>query len=340
MSEMAQSRDLGDPKTIRDFSAIVQSPERLKLLLLLTVADIRAVGPGVWNGWKGQLLRTLYHETEPLLSGGHTEIPRLQLVEEAETALRAKLKDWPQEEINQFIARHYPEYWLRTETNKQAYHAELLRKMARDQSDLAVDFTTDAFTAITELTVIAPNHARLLALFAGACAANGANILGAHINTTRDGIALDTFLLAREFESDEDESRRARRVGETIDKVLQGQVRLSELLAKRRPATPKIEAFTVEPEVIINNALSDEHTVIEVAGRDRTGLLYDLTSSLSDMSLDINSAHITTFGEKAVDVFYVTDLTGKKVVDEVRQTKIRERLGKVLAGPAAAVARA
>ena len=113
---------------------------------------------------------------------------------------------------------------------------------------------------------------------------------------------------------------------------------MSELLAKRRPAMPKIEAFTVEPEVIINNALSDEHTVIEVAGRDRTGLLYDLTSSISDLSLDINSAHITTFGEKAVDVFYVTDLTSKKIVDEVRQKKIRERLEMVLAGPVMAKA--
>ena len=115
--------------------------------------------------------------------------------------------------------------------------------------------------------------------------------------------------------------------------------RVSALLAKRLAASGKIEAFTVEPEVIVNNVLSDEHTVIEVAGRDRTGLLYDLTSSLSDLSLDINSAHITTFGEKAVDVFYVTDLTGKKIVDEGRQKKIRERLANALAGPVVAAAR-
>ncbi len=338
MSNIAQSRDIADPKTVRDFADIVQSPERLKLLLLLTVADIRAVGPGVWNGWKGQLLRTLYLETEPLLSGGHTEIPRTQVLQEAESALRAALSGWPKDEVDRFVARHYSDYWLRTETSRQAYHARLLQRMEREHKSLAADFTTDAFTAVTELTVIAPNHARLLALFAGACAANGANILGAHITTTRDGFALDTFLLAREFDTDEDESRRARRIGETIEKVLDGQVRLSELLAKRRPAIPKIEAFTVEPEVIINNTLSDEHTVIEVAGRDRTGLLYDLTSSISDLSLDINSAHITTFGEKAVDVFYVTDLTSKKIVDEVRQNKIRERLEKVLAGPVMAKA--
>ncbi|HKZ96700.1 MAG TPA: [protein-PII] uridylyltransferase [Hyphomicrobiaceae bacterium] len=338
MSNIAMSRDIADPRTVRDFANIVQSPERLKLLLLLTVADIRAVGPGVWNGWKGQLLRSLYNETELLVSGGHTQIERRQLVAEAQDEFRAALGDWPAEDVERFIGRHYPDYWLRTDPKKQADHARLLRRAESQGKALATDFRTDAFTAITELTVFAPNHPRLLALFAGACAANGANIAGAHITTTRDGFALDTFLLAREFDLDEDESRRARRIGETIERLLKGEVHLSTLLQSRRPPSPRIEAFTVEPEVIVNNALSDDYTVIEVAGRDRTGLLYDLTSTLSDLSLDINSAHITTFGEKAVDVFYVTDLTGKKVASEARQTALREHLERALAGPAPEVA--
>ncbi len=333
MSNIAQSRDITDPKTVRDFANIVQSPERLKLLLLLTVADIRAVGPGVWNGWKGQLLRTLYYETEPLVAGGHTQVERRQLVAEAQDALRASLKDWPSGEIERFVERHYPDYWLRIDPKKQVYQARLIQRAEQDGRKLAAEATTDAFTAITELTVFAPNHARLLALFAGACAANGANIVGAHITTTRDGFALDTFLLAREFPEDADEQRRAKRIADTIDRLLHGEVRLKTLLEKRRPSAARLDAFTVEPEVIVNNALSDRFTVIEVSGRDRTGLLYDLTSSLSDLSLDIASAHITTFGEKAVDVFYVTDLTGKKVVDDVRQKKIRETIAKALSEP-------
>jgi [protein-PII] uridylyltransferase len=336
MSNIAQSRDIGDPKTVRDFADIVQSPERLKLLLLLSVADIRAVGPGVWNGWKGQLLRTLYNETEPLLSGGHTQVARGQIVAEAQDELRAALRDWPSNEVERFIDRHYADYWLRTEPKRQVYHAWLLRRAEVEGRAFAADFKTDAFTAITELTVFAPNHPRLLALFAGACAANGANIVGAHITTTRDGFALDTFLLQREFELDEDENRRARRISETIERLLKGEVWLSALLANRRPAPPKVEAFTVEPEVFVNNAWSDAFTVIEVAGRDRTGLLYELTNSLSDLSLDIASAHITTFGEKAVDVFYVTDLTGKKIESDTRQKAIKDRLTAVLAGPVAA----
>jgi [protein-PII] uridylyltransferase len=114
MSNIAQSRDLSDAKTIRDFADVVQSPERLKLLLLLTVADIRAVGPGVWNGWKGQLLRTLYYEAEPLVAGGHTQVERSQRVAEAQAALRYELKDWQPAEVERFVDRHYNDYWMRT----------------------------------------------------------------------------------------------------------------------------------------------------------------------------------------------------------------------------------
>ena len=330
MSNIAQSRDLSDPKTIRDFAEIVQSPERLKLLLLLTVADIRAVGPGTWNGWKGQLLRQLYWETEPLVAGGHTLASRRDRIAEAQSQLRAELKDWPADEVAKFLDRHYDDYWLKIDTRKQAEHARLIRRADKDGLRLATSFTSDAFTSITELSVLAPNHPRLLALFAGACAAAGANIIGAHVSTTRDGLALDTFLLQRAFADDDDEKRRMGRIAQTIQKALNGEVRISKLMAERRPAERRITAFTVEPETIINNALSDNFSVIEVAGRDRPGLLYDLTNTLSDLNLDITSAHITTYGEKAVDVFYVTDLTGKKIVSEQRQATIRERLAGVL----------
>ena len=179
---------------------------------------------------------------------------------------------------------------------------------------------------------MAPNHPRLLALFAGACAAAGANIAGAHIMTTRDGYALDTFLLNRAFKDDADELRRGKRIGELIGRLLRGDAWLDTLIAERGPPPRRVMAFTVEPDVIINNALSDQFTVIEVAGRDRPGLLYELTSTLSNLMLDITSAHITTFGEKAVDVFYVTDLTGKKVISDTRQETIRKKLEGVLDG--------
>ena len=329
MSSFAFSRDIGDPKTIRDFADIVQSPERLKLLLVLTVADIRAVGPGTWNGWKGQLLRALYYEVEPVLAGGHTQLASRDRVAAAQ-GRSAQAVGWPEEEVDRYIDRHYPDYWLKTETAKAVEHAALIRSAEQAGRKLASDFKTDAFTAITELTLFAPNHPRLLALFAGACAASGANISGAHISTTRDGFALDTFLLAREFDHDEDELRRAGRIAETIERLLKGEIRLGALMAKRRERAGALSAFTVAPEVLIDNALSHEFTVIEVAGLDRPGLLYELTNALSDLNLDITSAHITTFGERAVDVFYVTDLTDKKIANPARQKAIRERLLEVL----------
>ncbi|MBL8566982.1 MAG: [protein-PII] uridylyltransferase [Hyphomicrobiaceae bacterium] len=331
MSNIAQSRDISDPRTIQDFANKVQSLERLKLLLLLTVADIRAVGPGTWNGWKGQLLRTLYYETEAVLSGGHGKLGLTEQVARAQEAMRGALSDWPREQVDRHIEHFYSDYWLRFGARQHAEHARLMARAAKSGEKLAIDFKSDAFTAITELTILAPNHPRLLSLFAGACAAGGANIVGAHITTTRDGFALDTFLLQREFSDDLDEERRVRRIGQTIEKLLKGEARLKSLLAKKRTTERRIEAFTVEPEVIVNNLLSDQFTVIEVAGRDRPGLLYDLTSTISDLNLDISSAHITTFGEKAVDVFYVTDLTSKKIASESRQKSIEAKLVQTLA---------
>ncbi len=335
MSHVAFSRDIGDPKTVRDFASVVQSPERLKLLITLTVADIRAVGPGIWNGWKGQLLRALYYETEPTVAGGHTQLPARERTAKAQEAFRAAAAaaDWPQADVDRFIERQYPDYWLRTDTRKAVEHAGMVRGAEAAGMGLASHVSTDAFTAITELSLLAPNHPRLLALFAGACAAAGANISGAHISTTRDGFALDTFLLAREFEMDEDETRRAKRITDTIERLLKGDVRLSELMARPRARqSSRIAAFTVPPEVLIDNALSDQFTVVQVSGLDRPGLLYELTNTLSDLNLDITSAHIATFGEKAVDVFYVTDLTNKKVTSQPRQKAIEERLLAVLGG--------
>ena len=211
----------------------------------------------------------------------------------------------------------------------------LVTRAEADGRKLATDFSSDAFMAVTELSVLAPNHPRLLSLFAGACAAAGANIVGAHISTTRDGFALDTFLLQREFD-EEDERRRAQRIGDTIERLLKGDVRLSNLMAKRHEAKGRLGAFTVEPEVVIDNAVSDHFTVLEVSGLDRPGLLYEITSAISNLSLDITSAHIATYGEKVVDVFYVTDLTNKKITAAWRQQAIRQRLIGILSNPARA----
>ena len=326
MSTIAQSRDLSDPRTIESFAQVVQTMERLKLLLVLTIADIKAVGPGVWTGWKGELLRTLYYETEVVLSGGHSELARLDRVRIAQAALREALPDWSDEAFSAYAARHYAAYWLKVETARQANHAALVRAAEADGRTVATAYETDSFRGVTELTVLSPDHPRLLAIITGACAAAGGNIVDAQIFTTADGIALDTIFLSRAFERDEDELRRAERVAQAIERALKGEVRIADLVDVKRPARERQRPFHVAPEVVIHDALSNRHTVIEVSGLDRPGLLYDLTTALGKLNLNIASAHIATFGEKAVDVFYVTDLTGTKVNHPSRQAAVKRAL--------------
>ena len=328
MSQFAQSRDVNDPKTIQDFAEIVQSPERLKLLLILTVADIRAVGPGVWNGWKGQLLRNLYYATRPVLAGGQVELSRSARAEQAIAALREKLQDIPEARFAAFTALHEPDYWLRTTPDQQARHVHMITGAGNESC--VTDVSTHAFEGVTEISIFSPTHPRLLAMIAGACTSGGANIVGAQITTTRDGHALDIIRLQREFDRSEDELRRAKRIASTIRALMQGKFKIEDILQRRPKPKESLNAFSVEPQVVIDNNLSDEATVIEINCLDRPGLLYDLTREFADAKLDIASAHIATFGEKVVDVFYVTDLAANKLTNAARQSAIRKRLLRVL----------
>jgi [protein-PII] uridylyltransferase len=325
MSMVAQSRDLGDRKTIEDFAAVVQSLERLKMLLILTTADISAVGPGVWNGWKAQLLRTLYYETEPVLTGGFSEVNRTRRVEMAQAEFKAAMKGWDPAELDRYVARHYPPYWLKVDLEHKIEHARFVAEAERADRALATSTRIDQERGVTELTILAPDHPRLLSIIAGACAVAGGNIVDAQIFTTTDGRALDTISISREFDHDDDEVRRASRIADAIARTLKGETRLPEVVAKRPPKA-RHAAFAVEPEVNVHNAWSDRHTVIEVVGLDRPGLLFNLTNTISRLNLNIASAHVATFGERVIDVFYVTDLTGAKINSPQRQAAIRRGL--------------
>ena len=325
MSSVAQSRDLSDRMTIRNFAGVVQSIERMKLLTILTTADIKGVGPGVWNGWKAQLLRSLYYETEPVLTGGFSEVNRAQRVAMAQAELKAELKDWPAERLDAYVGRHYPAYWLKVDLPQKLAHARLLRAAEEAKQSLATAVNFDTARSVVELTVFAPDHPWLLSIIAGACAMAGANIVDAQIFTTTDGYALDTIAVSREFERDEDEERRAGRIAGTIEQVLRGAIKLPEMATR---LTPKVryKAFAIEPEVTINNAWSDRYTMLEVTGLDRPGLLFELTTTLSKLNLNIASAHVATFGERVVDVFYITDLFGAKITSPTRQAAIKRAL--------------
>jgi [protein-PII] uridylyltransferase len=326
MSEVAQARDIQDPETAKAFADVVQSPQRLALLMILTACDIRAVGPGVWTGWKGSLLRALYYATEPLLSGGHSQVTQRDRIEAAKSVLAGALATWPREEIEAYASRHYDHYWLRAEPELQVEHARMIRAADAAGNPFAGSIRVQAFEGITEVSFYTPDHPRLLSLIAGACTMAEASIIGAQIFGTRDGRAVDTFRLRRAFTSDEDEKVRATRIIDTVKQLLQGKRQILIDLGKESRHNRRLKPFSLPAQVSVSNTLSEKFTVIEVMGLDRTGLLHQLTREISDLSLTIHSAHIGTYGEKAVDVFYVTDLVGHKIESKGRQKKIHDAL--------------
>jgi [protein-PII] uridylyltransferase len=236
------------------------------------------------------------------------------------------MTDWTAADLDRYIARHYPAYWLKVDLPAKVAHARFIRTTEEAGKSLATSFGFDLERGATVLTVFTPDHPWLLSVIAGACAMAGANIVDAQIYTTTDGLAVDTISVSREFEREEDESRRAKRIADAIEKALVGELKLPEVVAQRAAAKPRIRAFAIEPEVTINNQWSNVYTVIEVNGLDRPGLLYELTTTMSKLNLNIASAHVATFGERVVDVFYVTDLLGAKISSPTRQAAIRRAL--------------
>jgi [protein-PII] uridylyltransferase len=333
MSEVAQSRDIQDPETAKSFADIVQSPQRLALLMILTACDIRAVGPGVWTGWKGSLLRALYYATEPLLSGGHSQVTQRDRIEAAKHVLRGALAAWPGDQLETYIGRHYDHYWLRAEPELQVEHARMIRAADEAGQMFSGSIRVKSFESITEVSFYTPDHPRLLSLIAGACTMCDASIIGAQIFGTRDGRAIDTFRLRRSFPSDEDEKVRATRIIDTVKQLLQGKRQVLIDLGKESRHNKRLRPFSLPSQVTVSNGISEKFTVIEVMGLDRIGLLHQLTRAISDLNLTIGSAHIGTYGEKAVDVFYVTDLTGHKIESRQRQKKIHDALLEVFQKP-------
>lgn len=334
MSMTAFKRDLNDPTTIRAFADLVQSQERLRLLLCLTVADIRAVGPNVWNGWKATLLRELYYATDDLLSGGLNADSRDSRVARAQQEVRDGLTKtgWPEAEIEDFIDRGYPSYWLSFDTETQLRHAELTRKAKSENADITIDFRIETEMDATEITVHTADHPGLFSQIAGAMAVCGANIVDAKILTLADGMALDTFFIQDDNDEAFNDKGRLTKLRQTLEQVISGRLRPRNEIEKRQVVQNKARTavFKVEPNVIIDNKASRTHTVIEVSARDRQGLLYDITRVLRDLSLQIASARISTFGERAVDVFYVKDVFGLKIDSRTKFVQIKENLIRVL----------
>ncbi|HEV8679519.1 MAG TPA: [protein-PII] uridylyltransferase [Stellaceae bacterium] len=331
MSSIAFKRDIGDPHTIQSFVDRVQSPERLKLLLVLTAADIRAVGPKVWNGWKAALLRELYHSALDVISGGLTVEARDSRIAAAQAKARALLPDFSEEEFAAFTSRGYPFYWLSLDAETHARHARLMREADASGAPLTVEKRIDPARAVTEVTLYTADHPGLFSRIAGALAVSGANIVDARIMTMSNGMALDTLWVQDHDNTPFDRPDKLAKLAFTFENVLTGDLK-PHIELERRPAIPsRTSVFTVPPRVLIDNQASRSHTVIEVNGRDRPGLLWEVTRELTRLSLQVSSAKISTYGEKVVDVFYVKNLFGHKVEHPQKLAEIRTALEAVLA---------
>ena len=329
MSATAFKRDLSDFKTILDFCDVVQSPERLRLLLTLTIVDIRAVGPGVWNGWKRQLLGDLYESAEEVLRLGHKQKGRAERIAAKQEHLRDAL-GWDEETFATLVHRLPEAYWIAEPEDVLAHNARFLANTGDAQ--LAIDAHVYPGRGATLVTIYAADHPGLFYRIAGAIHVAGGNIIDARIHTTRDGMAIDNFLVQDPFGRPFDESGQLSRLKTAIEDALANRGKLADrLVAKPLPRT-RAEAFDIVPNALVDNKASNRFTVVEVNARDRPALLNQLANALFQSKVTIHSAHVATYGERAVDTFYITDLTGDRITQPARLRTLERRLLAAAAG--------
>jgi len=323
MSATAFKRDLADWKTITDFVATVETLERLRVLTLLTIVDIRAVGPGVWNSWKRQLLQELYNATEERLRLGHAEHGRAQRVAAKQAAVSARLGT-QSGLVTQFGKQFGDAYWIAEPEDVIAMNLAQLAEA--NGAPLTITTTYDADRGATLVMVLAADHPGLFYRIAGGIHLAGGNIIDARIHTARNGMAVDNFLVQDPIGRPFSDPSQLDRLKTTIGDALANRVKLVPQLAARPLSRPRMDAFTVRPRVEFDNSASNRFTVIEVSARDRPALLNRLARAMFEARLIVHSAHIATYGERAVDTFYVTDLFGGKVDAAARLKTVEKRL--------------
>ncbi|MDO5621040.1 MAG: [protein-PII] uridylyltransferase [Paracoccus sp. (in: a-proteobacteria)] len=325
MSDVAQKRDISDPRTLRDFAKLVKTRKRLDLLTVLTVCDIRGVGPGTWNNWKAALIRRLYDETALALENGLEELNREKRSGEAKRALRHMLiaQGWDATDIRSESKRHYDSYWSGLPTETQAVFARLLRGIGPDE--IRLDLHPDADRDATRAAFALADHPGIFSRLAGALALVGANVVDARTYTSKDGFATAVFWV-QDTDGHPYAADRLPRMRETIAKTLAGRIVPRDALASKDKPARRTRAFRFPTHITFDNEGSDIYTIIEVDTRDRPGLLYDLTRTLAANHIQIASAVIATFGAQVVDSFYVKDMFGMKLFADGKRDALERKL--------------
>ncbi|MGB5863949.1 MAG: [protein-PII] uridylyltransferase [Sulfitobacter sp.] len=323
MSDMAQKRDIADPRTVRDFAKAVQTVKRLDLLCVLTVCDIRGVGPTTWNNWKAVLIRALYRQTKRALETGLEDLNRQNRGAEAKKTLRAALPDWPKKALKAETARHYDPYWQGLHVTAHVAFAELFRDLNEDV--INIDLHPDEDRDATRVCFVMPDHHGIFSRLTGALALVGANVVDARSYTTKDGYVTDAFWI-QDSEGNAYEASKLARLRQMIEKTLRGEVIARDALKSRDKIKKREKAFRVPTHITFDNEGSEIYTIIEVDTRDRPGLLYDLARALAGANVYIANAVIATYGEQVVDTFYVKDMFGLKYHSESKQRMLEKRL--------------
>ncbi|MBF0110104.1 MAG: [protein-PII] uridylyltransferase [Magnetococcales bacterium] len=327
-SRTAFRRDLGDPATVTAFAEQMGQPQRLKLLLLLTIADICAVGPGVWTPWKGTLLNQLYNFTLETLEKGvfktsdivrHAENRRLE-------ARRLLVPENDEATVDRHFERFYPDYFIQYDARTLVDHFRAMTPLLEEP--IGVVFWTNPASNTTELLLHTPDHPGLMARISGALTAEGINILSASITTTKDGMAFDTFILQNNQGKAIESRHRLDRIEQTLISVLKGKTWPEALLSNTVPAFVSPSPFRVPVSIEVDNSL-DGFTILEITSLDRVGLLFTITREVERQGLQIRTAKISTYGERAVDVFYLRDIFGLKLNDRKIES-LKTHLSKAL----------
>jgi [protein-PII] uridylyltransferase len=237
------------------------------------------------------------------------------------------LSGWTAAEFDQHAANMPVNYWTGFDVDSHVRHAELCRTFAGLAVPLLIDFRPDRARRMTELTILTIDDPGLFSRIAGAVAAAGANIAGARITTCHDGTVLDVFFLQDMQNQAIDGVAELKRLKDCLEGALTGAIRLDKALEERWRQTPlRVRQLPVPTRVLLSNKISTTHSVIEVNGRDFPGLLHKITQCLADLGLQIQTASVSTYGERVVDVFYVKDIFGLQIHNENRQLTIRNRL--------------
>jgi [protein-PII] uridylyltransferase len=320
MTHTAYKRDLHDAKSIDHFVSIVQSPERLKLLTILTTADIMAVGPDKWNNWKSGLLSDLYCKSADAMSGTSVSNLAHDLFIEIQKKTR-RLIGKKISTFNYLIDQAPVSFWMNFTPDAIAGFIETLHEK---EKTTVIKITPNPQKDFTEVFIYTPDRKGLFATLSGAMAACGASIGEARIYTLGSGMALDVFYIQNAAGHVYDNIVYLQR---TLKASLNGTLNLaSEIAARQKMRTRKMPPFKIETRVIIDNNAGTDSTMIEINSRDRPGLLFDIALALTQENLQISAAKITTFGSRAVDVFYVKDVFGLKILHNEKLAMIEHNL--------------